>query len=337
MRYDFFRQFPGLIATAHPADDNAETVLMNLIRGTGLTGLCGIPLQRGSIIRPMLCVTREDVLVWLRETGTPWREDSTNALDDCRRNRIRHSVIPLLKTENPALAETILSQSLRLRAEHNHLEAEVDAILATAKREDGYDCASLVTQPEALQRRAILRLLQAQNAADAFHVEAVRSLIQAPETVGQTELSGGLTAVKSYGLLRFLRETPPSLGEYSLPIPGVLALPEIGMEIRCVLLDNFEKNQDFPNTILLNYDMIDGGITVRPRKTGDTIILSAGSRTLKRLMIDRKIPRAERDRIPILAAGEAVLAVCGIGANRPYLSAPGHRVLAVQFLKNKHM
>ena len=100
-RYAYFATLPGKIATAHTADDNAETMLMHLLRGTGLKGLGGIAPKRNNLIRPLLSVTRQEVLAFLEEYSLPYREDSSNATDLFLRNRIRHHVVPLLKSENP--------------------------------------------------------------------------------------------------------------------------------------------------------------------------------------------------------------------------------------------
>ena len=106
LRYAFFETLPcDKLATAHTADDNAETVLLHLLRGAGLRGLCGIPPRRGRYIRPLLCVTRGQITDYLRQEGIMWVEDSSNAADDCRRNRLRHQVMPLLKLEMPELAD----------------------------------------------------------------------------------------------------------------------------------------------------------------------------------------------------------------------------------------
>jgi tRNA(Ile)-lysidine synthase len=121
-RYRFLESIPGKLATAHTADDNAETVLMHLVRGTGLKGLGGIAPVRGRILRPMLTVTRQQVVAFLQEYCLSWVEDSSNAEDDFLRNRLRHSVMPLLKEENPRLAEKLSSMALRLREDEAALE-----------------------------------------------------------------------------------------------------------------------------------------------------------------------------------------------------------------------
>ena len=114
-RYAFLRSLPGKVATAHTADDNAETVLMRLIRGTGLKGLGAIAPVSGNVIRPMLTVTRDDVEAFLEEYALPHVEDSSNAEDDFLRNRIRHGILPLMRAENPRIGETLSAMALLLR------------------------------------------------------------------------------------------------------------------------------------------------------------------------------------------------------------------------------
>ena len=128
-RYAFFDTLSEKIATAHTADDNAETVLMHLIRGSGLKGLGGIAPQRGQIIRPMLTVTREEVLAFLQEYNLPHIEDSSNASDDFFRNRLRHRLLPLLKQENPSLSQNLSQMAMRLRQDELLIETMMDEAL----------------------------------------------------------------------------------------------------------------------------------------------------------------------------------------------------------------
>ena len=332
LRYACFTAQPGLVATAHTADDNAETVLMNLVRGTGLRGLAGIPVRRDRIIRPLLCVTREEVLDYLRATGTPWREDTSNAGNDYRRNRIRHGVIPALRAENPALSRTILGECLRLRAEDEFLDALAAEAAEGARRDGGWDCAALRALPEPLLRRVLLRLC---GAADSLHTDALLRLLRSEAPTGRIGLPGGHSAVKRYGLLQICVAPLPPLREHRLPVPGEAALPELRLRAVCFLAENSEDFSGFSDTILLNYDMIGPEITVRARKTGDRLWLPGGHRSLKRLMIDRKVPAESRDRIPVLTNGPDVLAVSGLGVSRPWLPVPGRPVLAVRFLPDE--
>ena len=125
-RYAFLRSLPGRIATAHTADDNAETVLLHLIRGTGLKGLGGITPVSGNVIRPMLGITRQEVEEFLEEWCLRHIEDSSNAGDDFLRNRVRHKIMPLLKEENPRIGENLSAMALLLRLDEEALSRQAE-------------------------------------------------------------------------------------------------------------------------------------------------------------------------------------------------------------------
>ena len=122
-RYAFFSQLSGKIATAHTANDNAETVIMHMVRGTGLKGLGAIAPIRGNVIRPMLMHTRQDVLAFLEEYCLQYITDSSNETDQFLRNRIRHAVMPMLEAENPSLAQNLSAMALRLRQDDEALDS----------------------------------------------------------------------------------------------------------------------------------------------------------------------------------------------------------------------
>ena len=149
-RYAFLQTLPGKIATAHTADDNAETLLLHLIRGTGLKGLGGIAPVRDNLIRPMLTVTRQDVLEFLEAEGIPWVNDSSNETDAFTRNRIRHHVMPLLKAENPSLLENLSGTALRLRQDEEALDTQAELTNYVT---------TLRNMPPAIQNRALRKLL----------------------------------------------------------------------------------------------------------------------------------------------------------------------------------
>ena len=127
-RYAYLQSLDGKIATAHTADDNAETVLLHLIRGTGLKGLGGIAPKRGKLIRPMLSTTRQEVEAFLGEWNLPHVEDSSNGSDAFLRNRVRHHVMPLLRQENPRIGENLSKLALRLRLDEEYLSQQLSLI-----------------------------------------------------------------------------------------------------------------------------------------------------------------------------------------------------------------
>ena len=193
-RYAFLRALPGKIATAHTASDNAETVLLHLVRGTGLKGLGGITPVNGKIIRPMLSVTREEVLAFLAEYSIPFVEDSSNAGDDFLRNRLRHSVMPLLQQENPSLAQNLSAMALRLRQDES-------ALAALAAEKHTNKVPELLSLEPGIRSRILAKLLvdAGVKEPEAVHIAAAESLLSSPKQEHPaTILSGSLCKLLSY-------------------------------------------------------------------------------------------------------------------------------------------
>lgn len=303
-RYAFLQSLHGKIATAHTADDNAETMLMHLVRGTGLKGLGGIPPIRENLIRPMLAVTRQEVLDFLEAEGISYVADSSNDTDEFLRNRIRHHVMPLLKEENPGLAENLSATALRLRQDDAALDAMAEATM---------DVAALRQMPQAVQTRALAKLLVSFGVKEpeAEHIELLRKILysETPSASGQFP---GAVIGRRYDRLVKLEEKSP-LEPVVLRKPGETALPQWGIRVICA-----EPGEDAKGWRV----RVHGALILRSREEGDTIKLPGGTKTLKKLFIDRKIPAHERDRIPVLADDKGVVAVMGIGPNLERLENP---------------
>ena len=340
LRYAFFETLPcDKLATAHTADDNAETVLLHLLRGAGLRGLCGIPPRRGRYIRPLLCVTRGQITDYLRQEGIMWVEDSSNAADDCRRNRLRHQVMPLLKLEMPELAERLTEQSALLRAEDSLLDSLAQELLDRAARETGWHCQTLLEAPDVLQKRALRVALRKESPCNvtSVHIEALQRLLAARSPSAQLSLPNGLTVCRVYDCITIERKLPTVFPETRLEPAGVTRIPELGLCVTCRIEENFKKTANTPFQFTIKYDMIKQPVIfLRPRRTGDTLSLD-GKHTvrLKKLLIDRKIPRMRRERIAVLATEERVLAVEGLGVD--FFSRPvaGQPALIIQLEKEE--
>ena len=293
-RYAFLRGLPGKIATAHTADDNAETVLMHLVRGTGLKGLGGIAPVNGAVIRPMLTCTRQDVEDFCTEWCLNFITDSSNEGDDFLRNRLRHHVMPLLKQENPRLAENTSAMALRLRQDE-------DCLSGLAQLQE-MDVETLRKMHPALRKRALESFLKGSGVREpeASHIAQAESLVFSPKPSAFAEFPGGVTIGRTYGLLtvQSRREAPEAA---ELTVPG------------SIVWDDYRISASEENGEFTVYP--DGPITVRSRQAGDSIRLSGGTKPLKKLFIDRKIPAAARDRIPVLSDRRGVLAVYGFGTN----------------------
>ena len=299
-RYAFFQTLPGKIATAHTANDNAETVLMHLVRGTGLKGLGAIAPIRGNVIRPMLTVTRQEVLDFLTEYHISFREDSSNGTDQFLRNRLRHHVMPLLAGENPRIAENLSAMALRLRQD--------EAALTACAGEHPMDVDSLRQAKPAIRSRALEKFLKESGVKEpeAEHIALAEALVFSEKPSASAQFPGGVTITRRYGELAAQAKEPP-LEHIVLTCPGSLNLPR--WRVECV------PAREIINTANVFTVGCNEPVTLRCRLPGDEIRLSGGKKTLKKLFIDRKIPADRRLQIPVLADDAGVLAVYGVGVD----------------------
>lgn len=325
MRYAFLEETAravgaAAIATAHTADDNAETVLMHLIRGTGLKGLGGITPVSGNVIRPMLTITRQEVEDFLQEWCVDHIEDSSNKSDAFLRNRIRHHVMPLLRQENPKIGENLSQMALRLRQEEDYLSqaAEFD---------------TLPTVPElkqlhpAIRSRMIGTFLKSAGVKEPedAHIAQVEALLHSPRPSAGAAFPGGVTITRNYEKMEVLREKA-ALPETVLTVPGKTELP--GWEVLCTPAQEIINTAD---TFTVNPE---GALLLRSRRSGDTLRLPGGSKSLKKLFIDRKIPAAQRDSLPVLADEGGILGVYSIGVHQDR-AAKNLPAVTIRFIKKE--
>lgn len=323
LRYAFLRQAAeaegcDTISTAHHADDNAETVLLNLIRGTGLRGLTGMEPCRDAICRPLLSVTRAELEAYAARWDIPHMEDETNADPEAAsRNFLRLRVMPLLKELNPRAVEHIGGTAERLRAADSALEA--DAVFRTVRAEVREGRASISTEalaqaPEAVRPRMLLRLFEllgvGRKDIGAAHLNAILELAEQPsrEKEGRLSLPRGVTARRT-GRQLILELRPQPLPEVRL-LPGH---PLRWGDYTLTLLDRPEGDG-----IALGGE---GPITAAPPVPGERLTLpgARGGRSVKRLCLDRRISPEERDRLPAIYAGGKLAAVWRLGVDREFL------------------
>ena len=317
-RYAFLRSLPGKVATAHTADDNAETVLMRLIRGTGLKGLGAIAPVSGNVIRPMLTVTRDDVEAFLEEYALPHVEDSSNAEDDFLRNRIRHGILPLMRAENPRIGENLSAMALLLRQDEACLQAMIP-------EEQMPDVSRLKAMEPALRRRTLERFLKAQGVREPeqIHILQAEQLLYHWSPSASMQFPGGVTIGRQYDRLVRL-ECAPELPETRLSVPGEICIG--GKRFVSEYAIDLEER---PDSVLV---CPVGVLIVRSRRSGDTMRLPGGTRSLKKMYIDRKIPASQRAAVPVLADDRGVLAVFGIGTDIRFHpdSLPAVRVTRIE-------
>lgn len=325
----------AVIATAHTADDNAETVLLHLARGTGLRGLGGIPPRRGRIVRPMLDVTRAEVERYLRERGAAWVEDSTNADDDYARNRLRHGAVPALESVNPAFPAAVSRMAALVREDEAFLSGLAEAFLREHGDDKSVDAAALAAQPWPVASRAV-RIMAGRELSEG-HVRAVLALAGKNGAAADVP---GLRAARAGDRLVFgVPPESPALPDRPLAVPGRTDMPEADMSAVT------EKLTAWPQVVHKSYNIfffqcenICGSITVTGRRPGDRF-RPAGrgcTKTLKQLFSESDVPAWERDRVPVLRDEKGILAVYGVGAAERVCARPGGgAVLKIEFIRRQ--
>ncbi len=323
-----------LIATAHNADDNAETMIFNLTRGSGAKGLCGIPARRGRLVRPLLHVTREEIEQYLAENGLEHVEDSTNASDDYSRNLIRHSVMPRLHEINPALAAVCIRTSELLRRDEDYFDAAVESFLKTSFDGESVELSAFEDLHEAIASR-VVRALWPKSLSNA-HVDAVLSL-RGGTTLAYADLPGGRVR-REQGRLYFREEesAPPVAMTPRLLTPGeTLEIPEAGIRIRSYFaVENGEINGLF-KTYRLKCESIYGNLFCTGRQPGDKLapIGRGCTKTLKSLFAEKHMSIRERESAVIIRDEHGVVLVEKIGADARFKAEPGERILCVEIEK----
>lgn len=338
VRYQAFYQVSeersnSKIAVAHNANDNAETILHNIARGTGLAGITGIPACRDQIIRPLLCLSRQEIEDYLAELGQNFRNDSTNDSLDYTRNRIRHNIISQLLSVNEGSLRHINDLSREageIESYLNNLAKEIyDRASSWKEHEIHLKADELIDQPDFLKgkvvRHAISKLTGSLRDITRTHLTAVLELLSA-DTGKQLNLPEGLIVRKSYDKLIFTQEDRQAdkqdadlEDELELSLTGRTRIGNISLDVSFPE----KKNYIIPkstNTKGFDYDKIKGGLKLRHRRTGDTIIIdSQGRRTkLKDYLINEKIPAEDRDRLWLLCDGQEIIWIIGYRISEAY-------------------
>lgn len=322
------------IATAHHADDNAETVLFNLFRGSGLTGLSGIAPVRGRIIRPLLWAQRSEIQAWLLQQGQDWVEDSTNRESEYSRNWLRNELLPAVgKRLNAQAVRHIDQAGRRIRQADAYLEEVAEEWLQKHAPDGRVDAGALAEQAEIVQgyivRRLFLKSKMPLRDVTETHVQAVRELLH-QGTGKSISLPHGFRAVNVYGFLEVRSLSHPGERKGGL-LPGSQDENLLQMHtFPCENGDEFPKNQ---YTKWFDYDRIKGTLSLRHRQPGDYLTLPSGGRkTLKSWMIDEKIPRQEREQIWLLAEEKHILWIVGHRISAYYkITEQTKTILEVEF------
>ena len=333
-RYAFLRRTASeqgcrWIATAHTADDQLETMLLNLARGSGLRGLTGVAPVQGDLLRPMLDMTRADVEAYLLQHRIPHVEDSSNASDAYARNRLRHAAVPALQSVNAQAVRHAAETASLLREDADFL----DSLARQALDRDGASLEALRSLPRPIRAR-VFRLRfgaglskQHIDALHAFCLEDAAAALDLP----------GVRVLREQGRLRAAAETPP-LPEITL-LPGrTYDLPAHGFRLTVSETDTLPEIYDSFTVYRFKSAEIRGKLTLTARRPGDAIRLPGRGCTkrLSDLFLEAGIPVSERDFVPVLRDDLGPAAVCGFGVAERLVPAEGAPVITVMMEKERH-
>lgn len=338
LRYKLFEQVAkqveaSKVAVAHHADDQVETILFRMLRGTSPSGLAGMPMRRRlsqgiELIRPLLPYYKEQLVTYSKQTGLAPREDSSNQSRKYQRNKLRLDVLPLFESINSRYREHFLQLTDTIRKDNTYLMKKSQELLTQVmeRREPDRIVVSLNKFQScdlALQRRMItliLSYLSSRIEWSSQHVEAVLRVARGGNPSAVYNLPKQLAVKRVYNQLHFskatvLLEQLTELFRYELDIPGTIFVQESGLVFRMSIHNSIEPlPRSGKSTALFDLDRLPGALALRNRQNGDriSIVGSAGSTKLKEAMIDAKVPRFLRDRLPLLVSGDEIIWVPGV-------------------------
>ncbi len=319
VRYAFFEELAqgetARIATAHSLNDRMETLLMNLVRGATLHGLCAIPPIRGNIIRPLITCSRAEIEQYCARQGIPYIIDSSNMGDAYTRNRVRHTLIPLLREGNPRLEDALQRCFESLECEEHYLAQQTRELLLQAQTERGYAVPLLQGAHPALRRRALASLLRSWSCNESR--DAVLRLEELLKAGGKLAIGKRTYALVRRGTLS--RETTWEVQPFCLPFTlGEIEIAQAVIHSSCVHQispDTSQKIHKQGLAFLVDCDKMIGNSFFRTRQPGDSMRLlgQAHNRDVKKLFQERGITGSRRDETVFLADDGGIVWAEGLG------------------------
>ncbi len=329
------------IALGHTVDDQAETVLMRLLRGSGTSGLAAIPPVRGeSIIRPMIRVSRQEVLAYLAERGLNYMLDSSNTVTRYLRNRIRSELIPVLTKYQPRLVERLANTADILRADDECLDsialAWIDKHSLTDRSSPQIAISRWKLLHPALRMRVLRQLVNRAGSLrriDTRHLKAIEQLAESSSPQRCINLPGGTTARRSYDTLYVTRKkSRQDSFRHELERPGTFVFTDIGWKIDIKEQKAAGPPTEKPNQADFDMGLLSFPLVLRSFRPGDRFVPLGmkGSKKVKDFFIDLKLPSTERATTPILTSGGRIIWLCGLRADERFkINAGTKRMLRI--------
>lgn len=328
IRYDFFRRIlketgGGKIAVAHHMGDNAETIIINMLRGASLKGLGGIAPVNGDIIRPLICTERGEIEKYLNNSGIAYMTDSTNLENTYTRNIVRNRIIPIMEEINPSAVKTLCANSEVVRRE----EALFSELCAPYEEKCIQKVGSYIVidfgkcsiKNDAMKSRIIIKAFKMlTGSAHGLTSSAVNSALSL--ATGKFTCFGGVYIQRNYEKLVFSTEAPKKIEfSYKTTYPSLLEINETGKKYLFEIIKNDESLSYEKEAIYLDSEML-GNLTLRNRLDGDAFspLGLNGKKKIKDFLIDSKIPKDERQRLPILESDGKIVAILCLRADDAY-------------------
>lgn len=342
------------IAMGHTVDDQAETLLLRLLRGTSPAGLAGIPLVNLPCIRPLMTVSRQMIERFLQGADIPWVEDDSNASRAYLRNQVRHDVLPVLRQANSQVDQHVRELADLMAAENDWMDAHVDTLYQqiVVQRSGGgvtLRRAPYQQAPLALQRRLLRRIFATlgpmAGSMSLHHTEALRNLALNGRTGQRLSLPGGWRGeCHRDGLYLWLEQADLHAAvQASLSVPGKVDIPALGLQLTSEILPEIPARFSSgrprgpqtearevahePDFAYIDASQLTLPLTVRLRQPGDRFYPygTSGSKKLSDFFIDKKVPRVERDRVPLVLSGLQIVWVAGYQVADPVKICPDTR------------
>ena len=327
-----------LIALAHQRDDQAETFLLRLLRGSGTTGLAGMRPFDSPYVRPLLPFSREELIAWLAGEGLAWREDSSNSDLAFTRNRVRHELLPVLESYNPAIRDHLAELCRQFAADEDDWQVRIAAELQRHAEfvagECRLPCAALNDASPALAGRLARAALKAVRGDlrrfEAVHIHAILALAAGARSQGEVHLPGAWAA-RRYQVMLFRREAPverPVAGQ-AIDGPGLYPLGD-GRVLGVSLVDRPRGENRYATEFAAEQGIFP--LTVRGPLPGDRFHPQglSGSKKLKDFFVDLKLPREERRQAVLLFAADRLLWVAGVRRCEGLRAVENHPVLRLE-------
>ncbi len=316
------------IALAHNADDQAETLIMRLLRGAGPKGLCGIPAKRGKIIRPLIEIERRTIEDLLDAEKISFVVDSSNLRPDYFRNKLRQWLMPFLREINPNLTDTITNTVSIIQEEERYFDIIVTkTLMKLISRKTADRIELFITPLEAMDTVIVRRVLRraidetkGKRGISFAHIKAIINLIKHGAAGDRLYLPGGTRVIREYSVLIITTEKPAKMSSCELQPPNKLPLKETGIVIEATFEGQSFEPGDGKSSVLLDAGPMTFPLQVRPRRPGD-FFFPAGFGKKKKLQdffVDEKVPRDDRDKVPLIVSGSDIVWIAGYRADERF-------------------